>query len=245
MERTIGFWQIFFPAGLGLGWRIPHLHPLWQTVTASALELLQNIRDNMRGSAGAKCLSCPQLSAPACWQCREQCSCPWSAPFPWQPPWMIHVTAGGRGGLYKPLLPLLQRMSQLSCQCAGRVQAHFTWSKARQLHNPSFGRNRVHTYSPICCSVVSAWWGLQNCFNKHGSLCYHSIQNLCLSSAWCPVHAEICVPLTGITSQLYPTALRIWSSFVLNLVKVHAGFYNRVYYVRSVVRKGHSWIEWH
>lgn len=63
--------------------------------------------------------------------------------------------------LYNPLLPLLRGMSQLSCQCVGSVQAHLTWSKARQLHESFLHRrNHVHTYSRICCSIVSAWWGL-------------------------------------------------------------------------------------
>lgn len=165
VERAIGFWQILFPAVLELGWRIPHLHCLWQTVTTSAPELLQNIRDNMEGSAGTKSLSCPQLSAPDCWQCRDQCSCPLSAPFPWQLPLMIRVTgeAGAEEGLllYSRRLPFLRGMSQLSCQCVGSVQAQLTWAKARQLHESFLHRrNHVHTYSHIYCSVVSAWWDL-------------------------------------------------------------------------------------
>lgn len=105
VERTIGFWQILFPAVLELGWRIPHLHPLWQTVTTSAFVLLQDIRDNMGGSAWAKgcsSISSIQLSAPACWQCREQCreqcSCPVNAPLPWQLLLVICVTGEAGAG---------------------------------------------------------------------------------------------------------------------------------------------------
>lgn len=107
---------------------IPRLHPLWQTVLTFAPELLQNLRDNVRGSSGAKPLAGPWPSAPACWWCRGwllltlECTIPMAAASN-DPCRRGRQEHWRRLLLHQYLLPFLRRVSQLNHECVDNVQS--------------------------------------------------------------------------------------------------------------------------